>query len=96
MVNGISSSAASYAADRIPGTQASTAAPSTIRAVAPQADSVKLSPTAQARVMLHQGMPIDQIAAKLGLSVQAVSTSLGLTTTAAFVPVAAPQSSSAK
>ncbi len=96
MVNAISGSATSYAVGGVQGTQAITGRSSTTKAAAPEADSVKLSPTAQARVMLHQGMGVDQIAAKLGMSVQAVSSSLGLTTAPQFVPVAAPQSSSTK
>jgi DNA-binding NarL/FixJ family response regulator len=91
MVNGISSNAA----DPIQSTQATTAGQSTAKTATPE-DSVKLSPTAQARLMLHQGMSVTQIASDLGLSVQAVSSSLGLTTTSSAAPVAVPQSSSAK
>lgn len=101
MVNGISSNAASYAGantqtDPVQRTQATKANQSAAKTTAPDEDSVKLSPTAQARLMLHQGMNVKQIARNLGLSVQAVSSSLGLTTTSSVAPVAVPQSSSPK
>jgi DNA-binding NarL/FixJ family response regulator len=100
MVNGISSNAASYAGgntqtDPVQPAQGTGAAQSTAKITAGDEDSVKLSTTAQARLMLHQGMSVNQIAANLGLSVQTVSSSLGLTTTSSVAPVAVPQSNSA-
>ncbi len=101
MVNGISTNAASYVGgstqtDQVQRTQATTSTQSTTKAAAPQADSVKLSPTAEAKVMLHQGMSVNQIAARLGESVQVVSGLLGITTTPASVPVAAQEASLTK
>jgi hypothetical protein len=101
MVNGISSNAASYTGSNTqtepvqaaPGT---TAAQSTAKTTASNEDSVKLSATAQARLMLHQGMTLSQIAANLGLSLQAVTTTLGLTTSSSVATAAAPPASSAK
>jgi len=101
MVNGIASNAASYAGahtqtDPVQRTQATTASQGIAKTTAPDEDSVKLSPTAQARLMLHQGISVKQIARNLGLSVQAVSSSLGLATTSSVAPVVVPQSSPAK
>jgi len=100
MVNGISSNAASYAggntqADTVQQAQGITGTQGTAKATSPDQDSVRLSTTAQAKLMLHQGMSVKQIAANLGLSVKAVSSSLGLTTTSSVAPVAVPQSNSA-
>ncbi len=95
MVNGISINAGSSVGGPAQRAQAITTTQSATRTATPGADTVKLSPTAEARVMLHQGMSVNQIAEKLGMSVQAVSTSLGLTTAAPAVPaVASPQPSS--
>jgi DNA-binding NarL/FixJ family response regulator len=102
MVNGISNNAAaSYdgantQTDPVQRTQATTAGQSITKTAAPGEDTVKLSPTAQARLMLHQGISVKQIARNLGLSVQAVSTSLGLTTTSSVAPATAPPPTSPK
>ncbi len=93
MVNGISSNSLAYAGANTqtgPGQRASNP-----KTTSPEADSVKLSATAQARLMLHEAMSVRQIAAELGMTVQALSNSLGLTTTS-VATVAGPQASSAK
>ena len=42
------------------------------RQAAPRADSVQLSPSAQARVLRREGQSIEQIAMKLGLAIPTV------------------------
>jgi DNA-binding NarL/FixJ family response regulator len=101
MVNGISGDTASYIGantqtGQVQGTQATAASQSAGKTTAPGDDTVKLSSTAQARLMLHQGMTVNQIAANLGLSVQSISSALGLTNSSsvAAAPIATPQASS--
>jgi ABC-type phosphate transport system permease subunit len=46
--------------------------------------------------MLHEGMSVEEIAENLPLSLQEVSSALGVTNTSSVIPVAVPQASSAK
>jgi DNA-binding NarL/FixJ family response regulator len=95
-VSDITINAASYVsantqADSAQGTQATTTSQSITETAAPEADGVKLSAAAQAKLMLDQGMSVTQIALNLGISVQAVSDALDLSATSIDTPVALPQ-----
>jgi hypothetical protein len=85
MVNGISSSAASYTgasmqAAQVQAVQSTVATPATAR-VPPQEDSVSLSAPAQAHAMQQQGMAVHAIAANMGTTTRTVNSYLGITST---------------
>jgi hypothetical protein len=90
IINAASYVSANTQADSVQGAQATTAGHG-----ATETDGVNLSTTAQARLMSQQGMTVAEIAANLGMSVQAVSSDLDLTAASVAVPTAAPQPSPA-